>query len=130
MSTVTSPPSLLPQMDLFSSPLNPPTQSFTKQLQNTIPEISPISMGLFSTSPTFAFTPINFGGGQQVESSGGMEGLNINDFIVGAENHEEMGMDTDDPILHSLQTLAEGRDFGENLGDMQNFNMWAWFEQE
>jgi hypothetical protein len=129
MPTVTSLPSLLPQMSLFTPPLNHPTESFTEQLQSTISEMSLLSMELSSTSPTFSFNPVNCGGSQLIESGGAIHELNMDQFIVGAENHgEEMGMDTDDPILNSLQILAEGRDFGENLGNIQNFNMWEWFE--
>ena len=129
MPTVTSLPSLLPQMNLFTPPLNHPTESFTEQLKSTTSEMSLLSMELSSTSPTFSFNPVNFGGSQQVESGGAIHELNMDQFIVEAENHgEAMGVDTDDPILNSLQTLAEGRDFGENLGNIQNFNMWEWFE--
>ncbi len=88
-------------------------------------------MELFSTLPTFTYNPINLEGDQQVEASKEMQGLNLEQVLVGAENQvEDMGMDTDDPILHSLQTLAEGRDFAENLGETQNFSIWEWFEQQ
>lgn len=43
------------------------------------------------------------------------------EFIVDTENDEETGMDTGNPILCSLQTLAEGRYLGENPADVQNF---------
>src|SRR5947207_15567023 len=97
---MTSLPSLLPQINV--SPIsNPPTQSFT-ELQSTISETLPISMEFFSASQTFTYNPINFEDGQQVELSDGIPGMNMEQFMVWPENQvEDMGVDTDDPILHS-----------------------------
>lgn len=74
----------------------------------------------------FTFGNLNSGG--QMEPSG--SGTNMSEFFVGAGNHGEERMDTDDPILHSLQTLVEGRELGENLGEPLTFDMWEWFEQQ
>jgi len=68
-----------------------------------------------------------------VEGSGAVSGMYGDQFMVGSggdQGHDLVGMDTDDPILNSLQTLAEGTDFGEHMGAPQNFNVWEWFEQQ
>jgi len=39
-------------------------------------------------------------------------------------------MDMDDPVLHQLQTLAEGQDLGETLGQPQDLNIWEWFDMQ
>ena len=47
-------------------------------------------------------------------------GLYEDQFTVGGGHWQEpMGMDTEDPVLNSLQTLAEGSAFGEDM---------EWFE--
>jgi hypothetical protein len=48
-----------------------------------------------------------------------------------AESHEAGAeMDMDDPVLHQLQTLAEGRDLGEIQGQPQSLNIWDWFDMQ
>jgi hypothetical protein len=113
-------------MDFFSPP---PSQSFTEQLQGAVTNPSP-TMNLFSTSPAFTFNPGNMA--LQGESGGAVSGIYPDQFMGASASHEDfMGMDTDDPILNSLQTLAEGTDFGEQMGEpQQNFNVWEWFEQQ
>ena len=65
-----------------------------------------------------------------MEGSSAVPGVYGDPFMVGSgDSHGDlMGIDTDDPILNSLQTLAEGADFGEHMGEPQNF--WEWFEQQ
>jgi hypothetical protein len=109
-------------MNLFSPPSNFSTQSFTGQLQDAYQKPSLLSADLFATLPMFTFGNLS----SQMEPSG--PGANMSEFFVGAGNHGEERMDTDDPILHSLQTLVEGRDLGQNLGEPQTFDMW--FEQQ
>ena len=112
-------------MDFFSPSTNLQTQqSFAEQLQSSLPETSPISMDFFNTSQTFTF-PVESG-----QAQSGVSAMTVDQFFVGGNHGEEMGMDTDDPILHSLQTLAEGRDFGENTGEPQNFDVWSWFDNQ
>jgi len=89
-------------------------------------------MDLFSASPTFNFNPGGMGSGH-VEGISAVPGMyGDQQFMVASSgSHGDlMGMDTDDPILNSLQTLAEGADFGEHMGEPQNFDVWEWFEQQ
>jgi hypothetical protein len=111
-------------MDFFSPPSNQQqNQPYTEQLD------------WFSTSPPFSFNSGSLEGGQ-VELTGGAEmhavpRFHLDPFIAGGGNQgEAIGMDMDDPILNSLQTLAEGGDFGGSLGESQNLNVWEWFEQQ
>jgi hypothetical protein len=85
----------------------------------------------FSGSPTFTFDPGNMKSGN-MEGSGAVSGMYGDQFMVGSGGHlgDLMGMDMDDPILNSLQTLAEGTDLGEHMGEPQSFNVWEWFEQQ
>jgi hypothetical protein len=56
--------------------------------------------------------------------------MNLDQFILDmGEGGEDMGLDTD-PLLHSLQTLAEGTQFDEPLSDPQGLNLWEWFDQQ
>jgi hypothetical protein len=55
--------------------------------------------------------------------------MNLDQFILDMEGGEDMGMDTD-PLLHSLQTLAEGTRFDDPLSDPQALNLWEWFGQQ
>jgi hypothetical protein len=50
------------------------------------------------------------------------------DSFVGSYG-DGMGMDMDDPVLHSLQTMAEGQEFGD-MEHPQNFDVWEWFEMQ
>jgi hypothetical protein len=45
------------------------------------------------------------------------------------EGKEDMCIDTD-PLLQSLETLAERTQFDESLSDSQVLNLWEWFEQK
>lgn len=91
-------------------------------------------MGFFAASPPFAFSAsqLDAGGGEL-----GNEGIYIpagatmSPFGILEESHDAGAeMDMDDPVLHQLQTLAEGRDLGENLGQPQNLNIWDWFDMQ
>jgi hypothetical protein len=113
-------------MNIFS-----PTQSFSEQLQSAVDTSPTMDPFVFSGSPTFTFDPGNMDNGN-MEGSGAVSGMYGDQFMVGSRGHlgDLMGMDMDDPILNSLQTLAEGKDFGEHMGEPQNFNVWEWFEQQ
>jgi hypothetical protein len=97
-------------------------QSFTEQLQNSLPDISPISLDFLNRSPPFDFGIVE--SGQEMS----MMGTSLDPFVSMEGNQGEgMGMDMDDPVLNSLQTLAEG--FG-NMEQPQNMDMWEWFEMQ
>ena len=99
-----------------------------------VPEIPPVSLDYFPVSSTFIFNQENIERELKETNGGGMprgSEMNIDQFAVESAVHEEqMRIRMDDPILSSLQTLAEGRDFAEAMGEGQNFNVWEWFEQQ
>jgi hypothetical protein len=90
-------------------------------------------MDLFAASPDFAF---NTGNTQSditgVSNLGAQAAANwtLSPFPNMGESHAEIGMEMDDPVLSSLQTLAEGQEFGDDFGQPQNFNVWDWFEMQ
>jgi hypothetical protein len=97
-------------------------ESYTEQLVSSFPDTSSISMGLFNISPT-----LPFGTGSQ-----GNNQMNVGSYAAPVDfgqTHRTEEMNMDDPILNSLQTLAEA---GESLEEPQNFNfnVWDWFASQ
>jgi hypothetical protein len=97
-------------------------ESYTEQLVSSFPDTSSISMGLFNISPT-----LPFGTGSQ-----GNNQMNVGGYAAPADfgqTHRTEEMNMDDPVLNSLQTLAEA---GESLEEPQNFNfnVWDWFASQ
>lgn len=124
----------MPPENVYSSQEQPADLSFTDQLQGSFPDTSPGSMNFFTTSPRFALTASQMEAGVMDRGSAGIyipAGAVVDPFGSLDESHDaEVNMDMDDPVLHQLQTLAEGRDLGENLGQPQNLNIWEWFDMQ
>jgi hypothetical protein len=118
-------------MNLYSSPQTNP--AYTQQLQNSLPDMPDLPMDIFTTSPDL---PFNIGNTQSgIAGVRNTEAQQAADWTMAqfqniGQSHAEMGMEMDDPVLHSLQTLAEGQEFGDDFGQPQNFNIWDWFEMQ
>ena len=91
-------------------------------------------MEFFAASPPLAFGANRLDAGRGELGSEGFfmpAGTMMSPFGSLEERHEAGAeMDMDDPVLHQLQTLAEGRDLGQNLGQPQNLNIWDWFDMQ
>jgi hypothetical protein len=91
-------------------------------------------MDFFAASPRFAFSASQMDAGVGERGSAGIyipAEAARSPFGSLEESHEAGAeMDMDDPVLHQLQTLAEGRDLGENQGQPQSLNIWDWFDMQ
>jgi hypothetical protein len=121
-------------MNLYSSPQTNP--AFSEHVQTSVPDMSNLPMDIFTTAPAFTLNMGNTESGMaDVKNTQAQEAADwtMAQFQTLGESQVEMGMEMDDPVLHSLQTLAEGQEFGEfgdDFGQPQNFNVWDWFEMQ
>jgi hypothetical protein len=110
---------------------------FIEQLQGNVSDTSRISMNFLDLPSTF-----NYNQGMVDSGTAQMGGQGLDPFVGIEENHGDgtqmegyhgegmgMGMDMDDPVLNSLQTMAEARDFAD-MDQPQNFDVWEWFEMQ
>jgi len=120
MMPAISPPPPLPQMQFFETQ----PQSYIEQLMSPFPERSSTSLDLFDISQNPPFGSVNQGCNQVDFDRPNMPS---DDSLGGIRPAEDMEMG--DPVLNSLQTLAEA---GTNLGEPQdfNFNVWDWFASQ
>lgn len=131
-NTASPPPTILSQLPFTSPSFKIESSSFQDQLQ---PPFSDITSPTAITSPHDLFRSTSLSTNQLAHSiSGGSSfqppGMNLDQFILDmGEGGEDMGIDTD-PLLHSLQTLAEGSQFDEPLSDPQALHPWEWFDQQ
>jgi hypothetical protein len=119
-SSISSPNPLLPQVNFYE-----PQQSasYSEQLASSFPNTSPIPIELYNLSPTMLVNPTNAGNNVNISAPGPQTDL---PFSLPRQAED---MDMDDPVLNSLQTLAQA---GESLGEPQNFNfdVWDWFTSQ
>jgi hypothetical protein len=112
----------------------PSALSFTDQLQGGFSDTSPPSTEFFISSPPFTFSASQMEAGVADRDSVGiyMPAGAVMDPFGNVEEGQDVGadMDMDDPVLHQLQTLAEGQDLGETLGQPQDLNIWEWFDMQ
>jgi len=123
-TTSAEPPVSLPtQMTLFS-PQHLPQQKYADQPQNLslTPSLPP---DIFSESPPFVYNP----GGMDFEQPGMYADADMGPHAGESANAPGTMMDMNDSVLNSLQTLAEGHEYGE-IGAPLNYNVWDWFESQ
>jgi hypothetical protein len=106
-------------MTLFSTQGTSTGQSSTEHFQSTFPDTSSISTDFFTTSPEFKFPPSLPSGHIEVSDTEmrNVEGLGDQAMVGNVSYGDEMGIEWDDPFLHSLQALAETQDF-EIVGEL------------
>ena len=134
-NTAAAPPTLSSQLP-FTSPIFKfeHASAFNEKCQPllsdiTSPGLTTSTHDLFrsaSLNTNQLVDPVNGGGGGYSQP-----GTSVDQFLVGmGEGTEDLGTDAD-PILQSLQNLAEGTQFDETLSNTpQNLSLWDWFEQE